>query len=171
MTTPLDVLIEDRRRLPSAFRWRDRCLTIALWGLWWLPVDTIRHLFVSETARWTAFVADLAQMMGVAAVAVTAMVAWGLYDRRWARSVAGREDLASLPSRDVVRRPRRSGPRAPIALGQQACRGAGRRVTSAGSLLALCSARPEWPPPCTRGWHGDPTRSGPAVEGGPRPGG
>jgi hypothetical protein len=34
-----------------------------------------------------------------------------------------------------------------------------------------CPARPDWPPPCTRGRHGDPTRFGPGVEGGPRPGG
>lgn len=169
--TPRDVLIEDRRRLPWAFRWRDRCLTIALWGLWWAPVDTVRHLFASETARWTAFAADLAQVMGVAAVAVMAMVAWGIYDRRWGRSAAYREVLAFLPRRSVLRRSRRTGPRAPIALGREACRGAGRRVTGPGSVLALCSARPDWPPPCTRGWRGDPTRSNPSLEAGSRPGG
>jgi hypothetical protein len=167
MTTPRDVLIEDRRRVPWAFRWRDRCLTVALWGLWWAPVDTIQHLFASESTRWVAFLADLAQMIGIAAVAVTAMVAWGLYDRR--RSAYGPETADSLADSIVVRRPRRAGPRAPIALGRDACRGAGRRGVSAGAALALCDARQGWPPACSRGWHGNPTRLGPAVEGGSRP--
>ena len=168
--TPRDVLIENRRRLPWAFRWRDRCLTIALWGLWWVPVDTIRHLFASESARWTAFLADLAQVMAVAAVAVTATIAWGIYARRRDLGLTD-YGLAVVPRRGVVRRSRRTGPRAPIALGREACRGAGRRVMNAGSVLAQGDTRPDWPPPCTRGWHGNARRSGSGPEEATRPGG
>jgi hypothetical protein len=153
--TPHDVLIENRRRLPWAFRWRDRCLTIALWGLWWAPVGTIPHLFANESARWVAFLADLGQVAGIAAVAVTAMVAWGMYDRSWGQSAAYPDDPTSRSRRTVFRRSRRTRSRAPIALGREACRGAGRRVMGSGSVLALGSTRPDWPPPCSRGWRGD----------------
>jgi hypothetical protein len=149
--TPHDVLIENRRRLQWTFRWRDRCLTIALWGPWWVPVDTIRHLFANESALCTAFAADLAQVMSVAAVTVIAMIAWGIYDRRHDWSPTDHEELAARPRRGVLRRTRQTGPHAPIALGREACRGAGRRVTGPGSVLAMGNAQPDWPPPCTRG--------------------
>jgi len=169
--TPHDVLIENRRRLPWAFRWRDRCLTIVLWGLWWVPVDTIRHLFASETARWTAFATDLAQVISIAVAAVTVMITWGICDRRWGRSAAYRDDLPVLPQRTALRRSPPTVPRAPHAFGREACRGAGRRAFGSASVLALGSVPPDWPPHCSRAWRGDPARFGSGVEGGARPDG
>lgn len=40
-----------------------------------------------------------------------------------------------------------------------------------GPMLAMGSARPDWPPPCTRRWRGDLSRYSPGLETGPRPGG
>ncbi len=78
--TPRGVLIENRRRLSLAFRWRDRCLTVALWGAWWPPFDAIRRLVASEAFQWSAFIADLADVLSVAAGAVGLLLAWGVYD-------------------------------------------------------------------------------------------
>lgn len=85
--TARGVLIEDRRRLSLAFRCRDRCLTVALWGAWWPPFDAIRRLVLSEAFRWGEFATDLAEVLSVAAVAVGLLLAWGVYDR-WSEASA-----------------------------------------------------------------------------------
>ena len=79
--TPRGVLIDDRRRLSVALRCRDRCLSVALWGAGWPPVDAIRRLVLADAFRWSEFAADLAKVLSVAAVAVGLLLAWGVYDR------------------------------------------------------------------------------------------
>jgi hypothetical protein len=64
-----------------------------LWGLWWQPLDTLRQLIASEAFRWDGFVADLAGVVGIAAMAVALVVARGCYDR-WRRPPSGADDDA-----------------------------------------------------------------------------
>lgn len=92
--TPRGVLIEDRRRLSLAFRWRDRCLTVALWGTWWIPFDAIRNLAAIEAFRWSAFVADLSEVLSVAAAAVGLLLAWGTYGH-WREASEGEDGVPS----------------------------------------------------------------------------
>ncbi len=102
-------VIEHRERRPVACRWRDRCLTVALWGLWWQPFDTLRYLIASEGFRWDVFVADLTGVLGVAATAVLLVVGWGSYDR-WRRLPRGADHGARNVQPDGVR----LGPISPV---------------------------------------------------------
>ena len=139
------LLIEDRHRLSLAYRWRDRCLTVALLGVWWHPADLIRHVIASEAFRWNVFVTDLGGVLAVTGAAVALTLGWGTYDRLYGgRSVppGDADALLGPPRIGHGRRGRRradvraSGAGSPRARGPAAA-GVGLMPRSGGRARAV----------------------------------
>lgn len=84
--TGRDLIIEAPARRSRFVRWRDRCLTLLLWGAWSRPVDAFARLALGPggpegAPLWDAFLRDLGEASGAAITLIVLLYAWGGYDR------------------------------------------------------------------------------------------
>src|SRR5262249_40189239 len=98
-------IIERPRQRSVRLRWRDRCVTAALWGAWCYPIEALARITAPEvTARLTGsasvsallgegFLADVTDAARVASILVASLLTWGSC-ARWRR---GRERAPSFP--------------------------------------------------------------------------
>lgn len=84
--TGRDLIIDAPARRSRLVRWRDRGLTLLLWGAWSRPVDAFARLALGPggpegAPLWDAFLRDLGEASGAAIALIVLLYAWGGYDR------------------------------------------------------------------------------------------
>jgi hypothetical protein len=83
--TRRDLIIEAPGQRSRALRWRDRGLTLLLWGAWSRPVDAVARLTAGPASEhgllWGAFLRDLADASCMAGALIAALYVWGGYHR------------------------------------------------------------------------------------------
>jgi hypothetical protein len=84
--TGRDLVIDVPARRSWLLRWRDRCLTLLLWGAWGRPVDALARLAIGPVGSdsgpvWDTFLRDLAGATSATSILVVLLYAWGGYQR------------------------------------------------------------------------------------------
>jgi hypothetical protein len=86
-------VIEQPGRRSPRVRWRDRCVTAALWIAWCYPVEALARLTAPEMTAQIAGISPVAALLGdaflddvtaaarLAGVLVAGLLSWGSYSR------------------------------------------------------------------------------------------